>query len=482
MNQTYPILSKPSILSEQKVVEPGQYAQVYFEIIILSLVLGLTPSKSIPLLLPILALCWFIFRSYSGRVFQKSMLMITAFVLILGFYFLLYYFQGVNFIVGSSIVSIITYSSFWVLWLLPSRSIADSTSIRRYTSIIKYLILLESVIGILQYVIVVVTRKFNILAGDAVQGTVGLLAFWHEDAGFGNQIFIINMVFLLMFYVPHVLTTRRGIPVVVLGLISIMLAGVMHVFLSLMFAGFLAVVFYRPRFLFSDLLKVAGAAILVLMLLIPFEFIFPGISKTALLYVRLYEDENSPKFDAINKTLYKLPEKYPTVYLVGLGPGQYSSRAGLISSGRYLSVKSGLLPNTVSEPFKEFFSRTWHKYNSNPNRYGNSTMHRPFFSLLSVFAEFGMIGFVALVMGIFWVFLKMRKMAMWYKSRFKFEYYLSFGLGIIIASLIFISFFENYLETTQAMFPGLLLFKLFYSYLYEKRKAIEAQEMNGLPA
>jgi hypothetical protein len=358
--------------------------------------------------------------------------------------------------------------------VLPSRFIVNADSIGRYISVVRFVILLQSVIGILQYVIVVTTHRFNIIPGDAVQGTVGLLAFWYGDAGFGNQIFIINMVFLLMFFLPHVVATRRDVSIFILGLFSIMLAGVMHVFISLLFAGFLTVVFFRSRFLFTDLLKVVGAALLVLTLLVPFEFLFPGISKTTLLYVRLYQDENSPKFDAIHKTLQQLPEKYPTVYLVGLGPGQYSSRAGLISSGKYLSVKSSLLPNTTSQPFKEFVSTTWHKYASNPERYGNSTMHRPFFSLLSVFAEFGIMGFVALVVGIVWVFLKVRKLALWGKNRNPFDFYLAFGLGIISMSLIFISFFENYLEATQAMFPGLLLFKVFYSYLNEKSKLAPA--------
>lgn len=470
MNPTYSTLSRPEITPEGNLAPPAPYAKVYFETVLLSLVFGLMPSKIIPLLLPLVALFWFIFRSYSGRVFRRMMLLFTAFLLLILFYSLLYTYQGINFLIGNAIVSLITYSSFWVLLVLPSRSIVNSDSVRRYTSVIRFVILLQSVIGILQYVIVVTTHQFNIIPGDAVQGTVGLLAFWYEDAGFGNQIFIINMVFLLVFFLPHVVTTRRDVPTFLLGLFSIMLAGVMHVFISVVLAGFLTVVFFRSRFLFTDLLKVVGAALLVLALLVPFEFIFPGISKTASLYVRLYQDENSPKFDAIHQTLHQLPEKYPTVYLVGLGPGQYSSRAGLISSGKYLSVKSSLLPNTTSQPFKEFVSATWRTYGSNPNRYGNSTMHRPFFSLLSVFAEFGLIGFVGLVGGIGWVFLKVRKLALWGKNRNPFDFYLAFGLGIISLSLVFISFFENYLEATQAMFPGLLLFKVFYCYLNEKSK------------
>ena len=85
--------------------------------------------------------------------------------------------------------------------------------------------------------------------------------------------------------------------------------------------------------------------------------------------------------------------------MFGLGPGQYTSRASLISSGRYFGefenpVKLPFLDaSTASKAFNDYIFDIWEVYATNVEIYGNSTMSRPFFSILSLVIEFGLIFF-----------------------------------------------------------------------------------------
>jgi hypothetical protein len=470
--RTLSLTTQVPVTETKPVVRPQAYARVYYECFIIALLITLGPSKAFANVAPLVILFWFIVRTASGQTLRRLTLLLLSFSLLTAFYFILYRMQGVDFLVGNAVVSFITYSSFALVLCLPGKGIIEPGMYDKYAKVLKYALLIEAIVGIMQFLVVTLTKRFTILPGDAVQGTISLFPFVVKDAGFGNQMFVINMAFLLLFFIPYALVNRKDYWVVLLALVSVMLAGVMHVFISLIWSFLFTIFFFRKNILFGDFFKILFALVLVVSLLIPFEFLFPGIFRSASIFISLYEDKNSPKFEAIEKATEALPEKYPSAYLVGIGPGQYSSRAGLISSGKYFSVKTPLLPNTTSPFFKNYFETTWKKYSTNTNRYGNSTMHRPFFSLLSIFAEFGLVGITLFIGIILYIFFNIRGLFLKFKTnKQNKEIYLSFSLGVLIVNFFFISLFENYLETTQAILTGLLLSKIIYSYLLHQKNS-----------
>ncbi len=452
------------------------YARPYFEAFLIALFITLLPSRMLAYVAPFITLFWFIVRSGSGKTLYRTILFFISFCTLLVFYYYLYSLDGVRFLVGNSFVALCTYGSIILALLLPGQKLVNQHfTYSRYAAILKYVLLIEGLTGILQFMIVSLTGRFDMLSGDAVQGTIGLLVFMTDNPGFGNQMFAINMAFFLMLFMPYVLARKKDYYVVVIGLFSLMLAGVLHVFIGLMVSVVFTVLFFRRNILFGDLPKTVLFTTIAVLLLLSFELIFPGISKSANAFFKQYQGGKSPKIAAVNTAFYQLPERYPLVYAIGLGPGQYSSRAGLMSSGDYFDTKVAFLPNEVSQPFKEYVSSLWKAYGSDEEGYGNSTMHRPFFSLLSVFAEFGLIGFGLLVGIIGYFFFRLRNLFFFYKGKDPTNYYLCFCLAVLLITLLSISFFENYLETTQAILPGLLLFKVFYSQLLTEQQAMRPE-------
>lgn len=439
------------------------YAKYYYESFLVALLIVLLPSRILAYLVPFIALTWFIVRSGSGLVLRKTFLLIFGYTLLIFGYYAVYYFQDLYFLSGNAVVAFLTYGSFIFILLLPGTITSGTYSYEKYAKLLEWVIAIQGFVGIMQFLLVVVTGKFHILAGDAVQGTIGLFAFVLEQPGFGNQMFAINMVFFLLYFLPYVLVHRRGVVALVLGFVSLLLAGVLHVFISLL-AGFLfTVLFYYRGLLIGHLHKIVLAIALVILLILPVQLIMPNIFRTTDMYLSLYGDGKSPKIDAMDQAFNKLPEEYPVVYLIGLGPGQFSSRAGLMSSGEYFGSKIALLPNITSKPFVKYFQKIWHRYAAKDDSYGNSTMHRPYFSLLSVFAEFGAIGSLLFLYLAIHLFLKFRKLFIVSPDEKRMHGYLYFFSGASIIFILFVSFFENYLETTQAIFPGLMLLKVFYN-------------------
>ncbi|MGB3778651.1 MAG: hypothetical protein WA960_09865 [Tunicatimonas sp.] len=439
----------------------------FFETFVIGLILVLLPSRSLGYIVPFVCLAWYMIRSYSGSVFKKTVLLTVVFGLLVAFYRLFYEsLVGIDYLVSNSFISFITYGSFVFILLVRGSFFSAEYPYQKYASVLSFTVLIQGAIGIFQFFVVTLTGRFAILPGDAVQGTIGLFAFINENAGFGNQMFAINMVFFLVVLAPYALIHRKGLLSILVGLFSLMLAGVLHVFIGLLFSLLVILFFFRRNLLFSNLGRLVLAAALVGLLIVPLGLVFPGIFRTAQVYIALYQDQDSPKFQSLQRGIGDMPKKYPYVYLIGLGPGQFTSRAGLISSGKYLDQRIGLLSNTVSKPLKEYALNIWRAYSSNDDRFGNSSMHRPYFSLLSLFTEFGLIGLLILLgLIISWI-VKMRRVYLNCRKRGDhLSAYLAFSVGLLLIFLIAISFFDNYLETTQAIFPGLMLLSAFYGSL-----------------
>ncbi|MHA6249439.1 hypothetical protein ACXYMU_15965 [Pontibacter sp. CAU 1760] len=390
---------------------------------------------------------------------KRFIVIVSCCVMSVLLYFVTYRMLGHNFLVANAFIAFVTYGSFLFLLIIPSDSAGSKQDYTKYARIIIFVVIAESIVGILQYA-AAATR--SMAQGDAVQGTIGPVAFLSNSAGFGNQMFAINMVFMLLFLLPYVIAHKKGRLAFLMGIVALFLSSVVHVFFALLAGILLGGIFFRRHLLFSQwkaiVLSVGGVTLMVTVL----AFYQPNVFRNISMHYRVYSQGNSPKNMVVDASLNKLPLDYPLVYITGLGPGQYTSRASLISSGTY-GINSSLLPNTTSTFFQKHIYPIWRAYAANDAKYGSSTMSRPFFSLLSVYIEFGTVLSVLLLAYVVYLVVRLRREYIRsLDARDSTLQYLALASGMAVIFLVFVSAFENYLETTQAIFPGLMLIKIFF--------------------
>ena len=443
--------------------------KVFYEVFMLAILIMWSPLKSLAYVASFFALGWLLYRTNSGRTFQRLLLVSSALALITVFYYLFHAYLGSNFLLPNVLVSLFMYSPFFFLLVAPAPANTDEAyGYEKYARVLVVVAWVQGVVGSLQYV---AAKTSSIASGDAVQGTVSPFSFLASGAGFGNQIFAISIIFTLLFLLPYVIVHRKGRWGFLVALTALMLALVVHAFIALLISAFVTVFLFREHLLFSQFKVFAIATASVLVLVLVLAAFMSSFVRNSLMYVQIYEGGDNPRSEAVAIALDQLPAAYPMVYFTGLGPGQYSSRAGLISSGYYFSGFEGpqageFFLNSMSVPFREFVFPSWQAYGTNDARYGNSTMSRPFFSVLSVYTELGLVFTLGLIAAVgYWVYQLRRIYLRAYREQQSLPRWLAMATGIAIVFLASVSFFENYLETAQAIFPGLLLIRKFYTTL-----------------
>lgn len=447
-----------------------RYSRAFYEVFCMALIAVWLPSKLLAYFIPFACILWFIFRANSGKTLLRLCFVLFLYFLLVCFY--VFYYDSVyeKFIVQNSILSVLTYGSFFFfLFLPPGASYGDEDRFK-YHRIIRFFIIIESLIGILQVFIFVAINggSFDSATGDIAQGTLNPLSFLHpEDAGFSNQMYATNLLLLLLFYTPYSISKKSEIWVSVLGLVAVVFASVVHLFLAFLFALVLVVFYFKPFLLRLSRTRLLIALCLVFAMALA-AVVQPKNFGLFSFYLDKITSNKSPKMSVTVNSLSALPQDFRWIYYIGLGPGQYSSRAGLIGTGKYFGrfnypKKVPLIREGSSKAFKKYVYPAWEDVATNPRKYGNSTMSRPFYSILSLVIEFGYIAFALML---FLAFRMIKRMKKFYVSsdaaRESMRSFYALACAVFILFLFIISFFENYLEVTQAIFPGLLMFRYFY--------------------
>ncbi len=442
---------------------------VFYELFVIAILIAWSPVKPLAYVAAFLVLGWLLYRTNSGRILQRFLLVSSLFALVVVFYYMLHVFVGSTFLLPNAFVSLLMYSPFFFLLVAPAPlNVNQEYGYEKYARVLTVVAWIQGVMGSFQYV---GARFGDISSGDAVQGTVSPLSFLASSAGFGNQIFAISIIFTLLFLLPYVFVHRKGRLAFAVALFSLMLALVVHAFIALLISVFVTVFLFREHLLFSQFKVFAVATGSVVALVLILAVFMSTFVENSLMYLELYERGDDPRTEAVAIAQNELPAEYPMIYFTGLGPGQYSSRAGLISSGYYFSGFEGpqagsFFLQSMSVPFREHVFPAWQAYAINNDRYGNSTMSRPFFSALSVYTEFGLVFMLGLLALVGYCVYQLRKVYIRaYREQQMLPRWLAMATGIAIIFLATVSFFENYLETAQAIFPGLLLIRKFYSTL-----------------
>lgn len=442
------------------------YAKSFYEVFIISLILSLSPSKVLGFIIPFVAIFWFIVRSKSGLSFKRFIIICLGWVLMLAFYDFYSRLIGLDFQSSNAFISFLNYASLFSLLVFPAAIISPSYNYEKYARFALYVILVEGCIGIMQRVLVVVFRSHA--TGDVVEGTINPLSFLYGHSGFGNQFYAINMIFLLIFSFPYVFAQKKiWIAYYLTGFIALVLASVGHVFYSLVLALLVTYLLFEGWRLMLNIRMLVLLVCLVSGMLLTLAKLDPAVFNSSQRQFSMLVNGETPKAKAIEIVFTQLVRDYPTTHLIGIGPAQYSSRAGTIASGTYYNLSVYFLDIPfldlgMTVPFRKYVLRTWLYVQSNLAAFGNSTMYRPFFSLLSVYVEFGGLTLLLLLL---LILKQIRQLKLHYRTASgspgnKTQKLLALSCSTAILFLFFIGFYENYYETSQGIFSGVLLILL----------------------
>ena len=447
------------------------YDKPFFEVFILCIILTFSPSKAIGMMIPVIAMIWYLIRSGSGEVFKRFILVVCAWAILVLGYNLHASLINIDFVTSNALLSFFHYSSFLLFFIFPQNVSSEKYNYEHFSKLILNILLFEGLFGIMQKIL----APFLVgnISGDVVEGTINPLSFVSGHSGFSNQFYAINMGFFMIFSLPYIYKNKGKRIHFCIALIGVILASVGHVFFSMVLAVIISYCVFKSR----SFLKIFGVVVVVAGVV--FAVVDAATFDKPRRQAQMFFDGETPKSQAIGVAIGQVGSKYPTMHLVGLGPGQYSSRAGVIASGTYgpLSDLFRSIPvlDFRSAPlFRTYVQEVWEAVERNGDRYGNSTMYRPFFSLLSLYTEFGGIIFLLILAFLIYQIAALKR---YYRMLGKDPKNLTARQLTIVTSvcllfLFFIGMYENYFETPQGVFLGLLLIILSKSIIKEQMLTI----------
>ncbi|MCH6255292.1 hypothetical protein MLD52_01945 [Puniceicoccaceae bacterium K14] len=295
-------------------------------------------------------------------------------------------------------------------------------------------IIVQFVLGVIQFVL-----SGNV---DCVCGTFGLLDFRTGNITISQVWFTFNILGICFYLISQKDLNKLGFVSVLIGFITVVLAQSGHqlIFLCLPMAILLSRYLTNIKLLFVSI--AAGTIVVVSAIILVPETYSVGVSW----FERIVQNDNSPKKASVQKTLdWHTAE--PTAVVFGLGFGQYLTRASMIASNVMNSKRK--LPASISghSTFARDFEVPMKKM---LERGEGSAMSKPYFSLLNLYSEFGVLGVLSLIGYLIYVGIK----GILNKNPFT-----TFHLSTI-AFLIACSAIENYFEFTQALIIPFLLITL----------------------
>ncbi len=428
--------------------------QSYLFAYLVSLIVCLSPLKAAAYLTPFLAI--FIFVLLSQKIkpgLRFGIMVFFAITLVL--------LNAVNrdgFVLHSGLYTIITYGSFLFIAAIPIRTVGSPRLFERMIPWIKRVVVLEAILGITQWLYNFITKGgFYPFMGDVVDGTIA--PGMGSVGALSHQMLTINLVFLLLGLLYWQRLNLNVTLIFAMGLITLVLASVMHVLI------FLVLALLGSIFLFMAKGSIKKPALIILVVvggigLLTF-LLYPTQVSHIYMYGGRFMSVRIPKAVIAVESVTVLPEEYPAMPIVGLGPGQFTSRAALIGTGMYYQNINVELPSGMSKAFREY---VLHKWLAVREMESAGSTWKPFSSWISFYTEFGAIATIILIL---WLRKFLRRVI-------KAAWGIHYRQGLIVATgtlfLFLLGMQENYWEVTQAIFPGLMLLKVLTGLVLYKRE------------
>lgn len=432
------------------------------------------PLKALGALVPIIFLfgMFFYVRHRPNQHLVRYIYFLGCYTVI-GF---LYYLAYEEFSFGNYYFFIVTSSSLLV-FLYDFRQLVTASVLKRMANYTLLILVIEAFVGISQGLFgFIKTKTIDYSTGDYVRGTIELS--WLPAGTGSNQMFAILVSTLLLFVLA--LSGRQGVKKKwwskAIVFFSWIQASVVHTIVylvgAIVGAKFINILWRRrhqqgrARFDRRRQLILSVVVVLIVSLTV---LLLPRNIRNLSIYGRhtfqLSENSYSQKSLATYYTLYKLSQDEPLQPWVGLGPGQYSSRAALIRSGQYLSANVPV-PIYVSKYTKMYILSLWENFFQR-HPLGGST-YFPFYSWLSVYGETGILGTLLLIGFILWT---ARRIIRYPSTIFP---YLSLAMVVLLAYLVLLGLQDVYWEFAQAIFPAVLILRMCTQYLGGEYSAYRA--------
>lgn len=329
----------------------------------------------------------------------------------------------------------LTFASFVVILALRSDFTISPAHWRGLRIAVAWFVIIQSLIGMMQFA----------MSGDpdTVCGTFGLLDFRG-----GVTIAQVYLTFNLFAMVMFLLTDMRGLlakSAIVVGLLACALAHSGHqiVFFvaSLTLVGALQM---RLR----DVAKLGALLLVLVVLTANVSMIY--WSDIEGWYRKAVVEEDSPKRMVTLSAVEVMSG--PKNLLLGVGLGQYSSRAALITSGNYLSTELPRSLTGTSDYFRDFILPARYEYQQHGE---GSAISEPFCSALNLIVELGVPLAALLLFAVSKQFYRNRLLTRSTDSHTR-----AVGLWANVGLVFFVlcCFIENYVEFPQAIFLPALLY------------------------
>lgn len=333
------------------------------------------------------------------------------------------------------IFGVLTFASLAVMLGLRSDFTISPASWRHLRIVVAWFIIVQSVLGMLQYV----------ASGDhdAVCGTFGLFDFRG-----GVTICQVYLTFNLFAMIMFLLTDAAGLlpkVAIAVGLMACALAHSGHQ--TVFFVSSLALIGMLQLRL-KDFVKLASVLFVVVGLTVTMSSIYWDDVKGW--YQEVVVEENSPK-KLVTLSAAEIMSS-PKNLLLGVGMGQFGSRAALIATGEYLSFE---LPHRLtgeSTYYHDFIRPAELEY---LNHGEESAISKPYCSVLNLIVEFGVPLALLLVFAVSKQFYRNRQLTRSFDSHTR-----AVGLWANVGLVFFVlcCFIENYVEFPQAIFVPTLLY------------------------
>jgi hypothetical protein len=323
---------------------------------------------------------------------------------------------------------VVSYSQFALLLLRPTVILTDRDR-RGMINLLTVASWTQGSLGILQAVTGrLVTGTFDGSNGDVVSGTIGLYTSEPRGSNVFFAIAILSTSLLILALAPHLKGLVRALP----GFVAFVVASVLHLQLVAAVAALVAIILMLAL-RFSPSKKVTrmdllapGTMVLVMAIgtvvtpsnygnydnyvvsevesllvndagdAVPEQTVPEQTVPEQTVPEQTVPEQTTPsdrfrnhKLKMAVRTLLELPEISPYQPLLGVGAGQFNSRAALIATGSYLEGLS--MPTSwsgISQSSQELF---FPLYDSGIPSWAGSAWF-PYFSIQSLYAELGILG------------------------------------------------------------------------------------------
>ncbi len=447
--------------------------KTYYYAFLLTLLINFSPLKILAYFSPFIFIgLLFLFTDEKPFIILRGIYSVIVIILLFYIYYLVYD----SFVIQNYLLAFLTYSSFYILLFVDNKKLSSNKLLKQILRVCLIVFTFEAFYGLIQAIYGFHIRGYFFGdSGDFVEGTIHPQL--NTEAAFSNPMFAVNMTMLLLGVLVLKKRHNKNVGISLLpGVLALLLASVIHVIIFFLIAVFVtAIVFYKKelfnlgfgkiKWRFSSFMIIGVISIAVIALIFNRKDQIADLGNQYLL-------NEIPRAIVTNNFLNEIVPENKEVIFIGLGPGQFSSRASLIGSGNYLgginNPKSVPFLKSKSNYFADQYIIAQMEATADITYFGSS--QQPYYSWLSVISEFGFIAFVLMVAFVLLLIKKLKTKSIVEPDK----RFLSAVTSVGIIFLFLLGMQENYYEIPQAIFIGVLLLQVMYAnVIYGKNEPVE---------